>query len=327
MLSLSIVLPWRGPDQACEDTLVSLLQNRPRDCEIVVVHAGEHGDPYDLAGEVRFVAAPAACGLIEQINCGFLASRGVVAHLVQPGLEVEDGWTETALEPFSAPHVAAVAPVVLEAHGERIVTAGVRRGVAWARKTTRRAALLRTTMCSDGPDLLAGFWRRSAWEQTGGFDPAFGDRFADLDLAVTLHELGFTAVVDAGSRLRQTTDCSAPASAWEQGRFAERLFWKHVTRRRRGASLALHAAAVALESIAALPRPNRWMMIAGRLLTIAELPLTGRRRQAASPRDGHPEPASSGDSFHHREPAVRFPNGGLRGPNQPNPVRPTRGAA
>ncbi|MBW3598988.1 MAG: hypothetical protein KY475_17165 [Planctomycetes bacterium] len=314
MASLSIILPWRAPDHACEDTLVSLLQNRPRDCEILVVHAGEYSDPYDLAGEVRFVAAPGDCGLIEQINWGFRASRGEVVHLVQRGLEATDGWSEPALAHFDDRSVAAVAPLVMDSLGEQIVTAGVNLALSGARKALRKSGG-RTA----GPDLLAGFWRRSAWEGAGGFDPAFGEHLADIDMALTLTELGYSAAKETASRLSRSADHSQPISSWRRGRLSERLYWKHLPRRRRLASVALHGIAVAAETVASIPRPRQWPMLAGRLGAL--LQLSGRGSASAGGDDGARERIRFEDHYRRRDSGALFPERELLSPPQRKAVQ------
>ena len=48
---LSIIIPHRN-DQLLEETILSVLENRPRDCEIIVAHDGSYCDPYQLVDEV-----------------------------------------------------------------------------------------------------------------------------------------------------------------------------------------------------------------------------------------------------------------------------------
>ena len=53
-----------------ESSLVSVLQNRPPDCEIIVVNDEGYHDPYALAGEVRFVRTPADTSELDRLNRG-----------------------------------------------------------------------------------------------------------------------------------------------------------------------------------------------------------------------------------------------------------------
>ena len=59
MPRLSIVIPVLGDPQQLDDTLLSVLENRPARCEIVVVHNRPYHDPYHLCEEVRFIQAEA----------------------------------------------------------------------------------------------------------------------------------------------------------------------------------------------------------------------------------------------------------------------------
>src|SRR3954469_4194264 len=52
---LSIVIPCLGGAADFDATLVSVLQNRPGDCEVLVAHSEPYDDPYRLHGEVHFI--------------------------------------------------------------------------------------------------------------------------------------------------------------------------------------------------------------------------------------------------------------------------------
>jgi len=54
---LSIVIPVLGDPRKLDDTLVSVLENRPAHCEILVVHNEPYDDPYQLSNEVCFIEA------------------------------------------------------------------------------------------------------------------------------------------------------------------------------------------------------------------------------------------------------------------------------
>jgi len=56
---LSIVIPATGTQEQLDQTLVSVLENRPSDCEVIVPHAFDYKDPYDLHDEVTFVGSAA----------------------------------------------------------------------------------------------------------------------------------------------------------------------------------------------------------------------------------------------------------------------------
>ena len=54
---LSIVIPAPGDESTLEETLVSVLENRPENSEIVVVLGFGYHDPWNVCEEVRFIQA------------------------------------------------------------------------------------------------------------------------------------------------------------------------------------------------------------------------------------------------------------------------------
>ena len=78
-LTLSIVIPTPGDADALEETLLSVLENRPEGCEVVVALGCDYDDPWGIAEEVRFVRAPVGAGLVECVNAG-------VAATARPGM-------------------------------------------------------------------------------------------------------------------------------------------------------------------------------------------------------------------------------------------------
>ena len=57
---ISIVVPVGSNLEAFEDTLASVLQNRPVASEILVAHDGHYTDPFQLGDEVTFVTSDSA---------------------------------------------------------------------------------------------------------------------------------------------------------------------------------------------------------------------------------------------------------------------------
>ena len=55
MPRLSIVVFCFHDTQLLEETLVSVLQNRPDNSEVLVMHDGTYEDPYDLADELSLI--------------------------------------------------------------------------------------------------------------------------------------------------------------------------------------------------------------------------------------------------------------------------------
>lgn len=256
MVRLSIVIPALRDVSALESTLVSVLSNRPADCEVLVVLSSPYDDPYQLSDEVHFVDAPRGAGWTRAVNVGLAASQASIVHVLYPGVQVSEGWAQLAVRHFNNPTVAAVSPVVLNAQqSDRVLATGVnynRRGerlLTGAGISVCAAAGLADAL---GPTAWAGFYRRSAvLDLLGGFDPAVGDRHSDVDLALRLQQAGYRAVTEARSHVT-----CAPVRAKmsiSDTYFAERLFWRNQARQPRPTSIAAHVGLMCQELVAKLP--------------------------------------------------------------------------
>ena len=84
MPKLSILIAVRD-EALLESSLVSVLQNRPPDCEIVVVNEEGYQDPYALAGEVRFVPTPADTSELDRLNRGVRCCQSPLVHICAAG--------------------------------------------------------------------------------------------------------------------------------------------------------------------------------------------------------------------------------------------------
>ncbi len=276
MCRLSIIVPLLGDPLAFEDTLVSVLQNRPSGCEVLVVHPGRYEDPYRLSDEVVFVQVDVAADVLAVVNAGMLAARGEILHLLQPGILAEEGWTDAAVRRFRSPEIAAVAPVVLSARDQnRIVAAGLRY-TAGGRRIVHGAGVrlssARRILSSDiaGPVRVAAFYRRSTVLALEGFCPQAGPWYADIDLVLSMRRLGFCCELEPESIVTAFELDLDPPVNLETGRSAERVFWRHRKQLAGASSLPAHAAEI-LSSV--LMRPHQaaaYGHLAGRLLAVFE---------------------------------------------------------
>lgn len=268
MHRLSIVIPCPVFNEHVEDTLVSVLQNRPSQCEVILVTAGQYDDPYDLASEVHFVQEAEDASLVRLVNLGFEAARSEVVHLLQPGMRVVEGWTEPVLEHFDEPPVGAVSPAIV--HDQRDTRAfclgigywscGVRRvlgrGAKLAQEETRGIRIL-------GPSFLAGFYRREVLAALGRFDERMGTSCADVELALAVRQLGYQAVVEPACRVIGGAWAIMPDSSFQRARQMERLYRRYaapgvVTR-------ILHALTTTADVLRGFPRPQMMASVCGRL--------------------------------------------------------------
>lgn len=282
MSRLTILIPARSVAE-CDDLLVSVLQNRPRGTDIVVAHSAPYDDPYDLAAEVRFVKVAGKTSHTGLLNAGLQTIRGEFVHVLAPHMRVVEGWTEAPLAWFDQPEIAAVSPLCTSVDDDQQMIAGVGYQVGGKRKVIAGSHAECLTRCAKevlGPTLSAGFYRRRALVELGGFSESVGDQLADIDLALSLHEAGWQAVVDPRSRVIVVQPQSAVESAWSEGWHTERLFWRHVRLQGWPLSLVCHPWVAMAAVLSDLPRGGAFLQLAGRLLACLELGTSARHTQA-----------------------------------------------
>jgi hypothetical protein len=277
---LSIIIPVVGDSPQLDDTLVSVLENRPANCEILVVHNHPYQDPYNLSDEVRFVEAERGAGMVDCWNCGLAASRSPVVHLLACGVEVRPGWADVALRQFNDPAVAGVGSLVVDHEDHaRTVSAGWGyriEGTAWRlggqTESDKITASLRD-FC--GPDTLAAFYRKSVVDAVGGFASWAGEAMAAVDMAMALRQAGFRCVLEPQSR---TQIAAVPSdSAFRRGRHFERLFWRWACSQGWLTSVVGHAALLAGQCVIGLWRPSMVAQLAGRACGAFQALFTPRR--------------------------------------------------
>lgn len=284
MPRLSIVIPCLGGAAEFDSTLVSVLQNRPADCEVLVAHTETYDDPYELGGEVHFVRSPAQ-SLVELINAAVTQATGEIVHILACGMEVSEGWTAAALPHFGDEEIAAVSPIVLDAEDRKIVAAGVRWTLGGVRVVVTDERILnagagRLRRQVLGPTLAAGFYRRTLLAALGGFEVALGDGLADVGLALDMEALGQMHLCEPACQVvRRAGGAQQSAGEFNRARTAQRLFWRHAARRGVGSSLLMHGAALAYGALKSAGRPGALQAALGRLLGTCEIGAGRRYRE------------------------------------------------
>ncbi|HBJ34014.1 MAG TPA: hypothetical protein DDZ51_04460 [Planctomycetaceae bacterium] len=160
---ISIVVPHLGDVVAFEESLVSVLENRPSGAEVWVAHDGSYQDPFDLGDEVRFVTA-GSNNLATLVAAAAEVASSRFIHVIGGGVRATHDWTRSAVESLQTESVAIVAPIARGSAEGPITAAGwcdsatdvvspLGRGASQI--TRRQAASIR------GAYLIASFWRRS----------------------------------------------------------------------------------------------------------------------------------------------------------------------
>ncbi len=283
MPRLAIIIPVVGNLTSLEDTLLSVLENRPDDSEILVVLDEPYDDPYELKDEIRFLQTAAGATFVQSVNLAISESRAPLIHLLACGCQVEEGWTDRAVAAFDDPTVATVVPLVL-APGEspRVLAAGM---------TYRPGGVVRTlghglvpaaaVACGKhvlAPSALAAFYRKSALELVGLFSQEIVDWLATIDLGLALEHAGFQTVLEPECRIVAARTLKRPVGAFRRSLELERLFWRWGPRGGWMTALTIHSAIVAAEALGALVtlKPS---LLAGRLTGLTQIGAHRRQYQ------------------------------------------------
>ena len=235
MFRLSVVVPAVGCQDSVEESLVSLLTNRPHSCEVIVVCQDDYDDPYGLSDEVRFVrVTDRSPSWVTLANVGVRTAQGAYVNLVLPGVSVLEGWDAPAIDRLQrTARMGSIAPFMFDERDEQSDQAVI--GLTYQAARPRR---LRCVPISGreqdlpvrvvGPTSHCGFFRRQDLFELGGWDERLPNQFADVDLALRLRRRGLASVCDPGSCvvLREDLDESGSSTAAEL-REAEQLFWSH----------------------------------------------------------------------------------------------------
>ncbi|MCA9217324.1 MAG: glycosyltransferase family 2 protein [Planctomycetales bacterium] len=269
MIRLSIIVPAVGEQTAIDASLLSILENRPSNTEVIVACRESYQDPYDLDDEVQFVRSPDESSIATLLNSGLASCRSDRIHWLRPGVLATDGWTDSSLKLLVDGTASFVAPIILSEDGDgKIVSAGVRCGGGGSRKVigrgVRHPSRKSVRLRADGPTIDAGFGLADALASVGGFRSYFGPEFADADLAARSMTLGHTCVVDTSCQLHATDLAPLGLAGFRRGRYNERLFWNTPHANNAG-SLLRHAAYVSIDTLKQVPKISTISTLVGRL--------------------------------------------------------------
>jgi len=278
---LSILIPSMGGTERFEATLASVLQNRPADSEVLVILPSRYDDPYDLAGEVRFVEASPRSDLVDLINEGMQCATAEVVNILSCEVEVLEHWAESVWAQFADLSTGCVVPVIAaRADAGRSLTRGVHYGPGGSCRVISRVDAINSA-CGRrlGPTLAAGFYRRSAVLELGGFYVPLGADLAVLDMALSLDAAGWSVASAPESVVRVNCPASPTRLSFRGGRQSERLFWRHASRDGWLQAVLRHAVTVAGELGLNAHRPAVGAQLLGRLAGWPEILVAGTHQR------------------------------------------------
>lgn len=283
MPRLSCILPVMDRVAEMEPTLISLLENRPADCEILLVLTTPYDDPYELGSEVRFLQAPPRSDMLAAVNFALAQVQSPFIHLLNVGLAVTPHWADRALAHFADPHIAAVAPAICDVADQATILSGGweydRSGGPWqlgaaelSEQVNEEAAILSLQKKSAarsiiGPLYQAAFYRTMALELLGGRLPtACGTTWSDVDLGLMLHYIGYDAVVEKSSVVLGTTHAieRTPGIGYTSGRHSEELYFRNSAHASWLDVLVRHPLQVVGELCGSVTQPRKLLQTLGR---------------------------------------------------------------
>ena len=290
MPRLSIVIPVLGDIKRLEDTLVSVLANRPADCQVIVVLNRPYDDPYDLTDEVQFVQVEAKAGWAGCVRAGVEAATARFIHLLGCGVEVGPDWTDAAMLHFHDSEIAAVAALVLNrARPKKVLSAGVAYraggGIRRIAQGKRADKFAMKTFLLDNPDTRAAFYRKSALELLQRLPKALGEASAAIELAGRSNRPASAGCWSRNVRPSAISRTIATAGPLREGWDAERRFWRWMPLAGWKRGLTAHACLLAGEMLFSLLRPSNIVRLTGRLRGVLEIGghLRHWRSSAAAP--------------------------------------------
>lgn len=212
MPRLSLIVPFQCDSQALENTLVSVLELRSPDDELLVVHRGEYQDPYGLQGnEAKVLETPASSSLAEQLNIAVQNATGDVLQVVLPGAVLEHDWCIDALAAFDELDVDIIA-LGVSGSGTSSLQYGFEADVIPQRRATGEASKIA------GPLLAGTMIRRSAIQCLGGWNTKIPGDLIDFELCLMAKVLGLQIGVVEDSSVTCDESRSMVLSHYELGR-------------------------------------------------------------------------------------------------------------
>jgi hypothetical protein len=192
---LSIIIPHLGNDQSLENTILSVLENRPASCEIIVVHGGSYRDPYELGDELMLLEELGSTP-VKLLNSALVAACAPVVCVLTPGVQLRNEcWAESAVTAVAGGlPLAAIGVAVNQQTTHYGISTLIAKDSA-ALQNGQLDQLKKTNPLA--PSLICGFYDRKTLLAVDGWATQLRFDNADVELALLFGRLGAAcAVVD-----------------------------------------------------------------------------------------------------------------------------------
>lgn len=175
---LSIIVPHLHDDSGLEQTLLSILERRESDFEIVIAHDGHYLDPYALdQDEAILIESPAGASFTNQLNLAVASACSPIIQVILPGCVVATHWCDEALDLMNNKSLSAVCLPIGDVASNEVYV-----GLSGESLPHRRVATGDQNAVS--PLLCGGVFRKRVLRSLGGwFEPCHRE-IAEVEFAL-----------------------------------------------------------------------------------------------------------------------------------------------
>lgn len=234
--------------------------------ELIVANGAGYSDPWNTSAEgVEFIALNHLRNPVEILNAAISASSTEIVHILYPGTEATEHWTDSVDRWFEAPETAAVIPCVYDRRkSNRVFSLGVRYLSGGIIRTLRRSQWSRDDQNTIAPHISAVFVRKSRLEQIGLLDSSFLPQISYVDMALSLTASGSRLVVDQDCRITVRPNLLPGTAPFTWGIQTERLYYRWLHQNRSLVDLGEHLTSFFFDFGRHFPRMKAFQLLLGR---------------------------------------------------------------
>jgi hypothetical protein len=180
---LSIIVPHLNDDSGLEVTLLSILENRESDFEVLIAHDGGFTDPYGLGqDEAVLIESSRGASLSSQINLAVASACSPYIQVLMPGSTVDEHWFDEAIDILDSSHVSAVCLPIADAQSEKVFVGLASESLPHRRVSTDVNAATVPLMCG-------GVFRKKTFRAIGGWFEHSSTEVAEVELGLLIMAL------------------------------------------------------------------------------------------------------------------------------------------
>ncbi len=198
MPRLSIIVPHLQDDSGLELTLLSVLENRESDFEILIAHNGRYDDPYKLdQDEAILIESEAEVSFSEQLNLAIASACSPIVQVLLPGAVVQPNWCDEALAILKDRDISAVCMPIADAESSEVY-------LGLSRDSLPHRRIANSPKDAAGPLLCGGVFRKRMLRNICGWLPSSQREIAEVELAL------LTAVLELKIETAEESTIRAP---------------------------------------------------------------------------------------------------------------------